>query len=285
MADAGKRKQGGGGGGEARKKRFFSDNAKVHGLPGGGARGVLISTYIGKESQGAREGINILSEAYEALCPEVADAKNQAVGDDKGGDISALLASEVADLKDHSKQDFGFQLLGINGLVFVQVKYEGGPSPAELVQHVCREVKASKQNKTRLCQRFYPVEHQCTADLDAMQEMAKEVLAKHFPADSTEGITFAVEFEKRANNIDRMKSINAFAEVVPAPHKVNLNNPSKTILVNVLKNTCGLAVVDNYKELSKFNIRALAGEGEPTALRTSKKNGEPAEAKSEEVGA
>jgi len=167
-------------------------NAKVHGLPGGGARGVLISTHTGKESQGAREGINILSEAYEALCPEVENAKNEAVGDDKGGDISALLASEVADLKDHSKHDFGFQLLGINGLVFVQVKYEGGPSPTELVQHVCQEVKASKQNKTRFCQRFYPVQHQCTADLEAMQEMAKEVLPKHFPTDSTEGV--AVRF-------------------------------------------------------------------------------------------
>lgn len=153
---------------------------------------MLISTHTGKESQGAREGINILSEAYEALCPEVENAKNEAVGDDKGGDISALLASEVADLKDHSKHDFGFQLLGINGLVFVQVKYEGGPSPTELVQHVCQEVKASKQNKTRFCQRFYPVQHQCTADLEAMQEMAKEVLPKHFPTDSTEGV--AVRF-------------------------------------------------------------------------------------------
>ena len=164
-------------------------NAKVHGLPGGGARGMLISTYTGKELQAAREAINILSEAYESMCPEVADAKNEVVGGDKGGDISALLANEVADLKDYSKQDFGSQLLGINGLVFVQVKYEGGPSPTELVQHVCREVKASKQNKTRLCQRFYPVEHQCTADLEDMQKMAKEVLPNHFPADSTEGIT------------------------------------------------------------------------------------------------
>jgi hypothetical protein len=73
-------------------------------------------------------------------------------------------------------------------------------------------------------------------------------------------LQFAVEFEKRASNIDRMKSINAFAGVVPAPHKVNLSKPQRTIVVNVLKNTCGLAVVDDYKELCKFNIRVLAGE-------------------------
>jgi hypothetical protein len=169
-------------------------NVRVQGLPGGGARGVLISTFNGKEAQGAREAINILSEAYESLCPEVADAKLKTSEDDKGGDISALLANEVADLKDYSKQDFGFQLIGVKGLVFVQVQYEGGPTPSELVQHVCREVKASKQNKTRLCHRFYPVEHQCSADLEEMQKVAKEVLAKHFPADAAEGITVSFFF-------------------------------------------------------------------------------------------
>lgn len=157
---------------------------------------MLISVYSGKEAQGAREAINILSEAYETLCPEVADAKNQAVADnDEGGDISALLASEVADLKDHSKQDFGFQILGIKGLVFVDVKYKDGPTPTELVQHVCREVEASKQNKTRLCQRFYPVEHQCAANFEDMTALAKRILPEHFPADAAEGISVRFFFK------------------------------------------------------------------------------------------
>jgi hypothetical protein len=171
---------------------YLLQNARAHGLPGGGARGVLVSTYNGKEAKGAREAINILSEAYESMCPEAADAKIKAGDTSEGGDISALIASEVANLKDHSKQDFGFQLLGINGLVFVQVNYEGGPSPSELVEHVCRKVKASKQNKTRLCQKFYPVEHQCTADLEDMERLAKEILPQHFPADAAEGVTVSV---------------------------------------------------------------------------------------------
>jgi tRNA acetyltransferase TAN1 len=78
---------------------------------------------------------------------------------------------------------------------------------------------------------------------------------------------FSVEFEKRANNIDRMKSINVFAELVKPPHKVNLNKPQKTILVNILKNTCGISVVNDYRDLGRFNIRALAGEGELTAAK------------------
>ena len=43
-----------------------------------------------------------------------------------------------------------------------------------------------------------------------------------------------------------------------APHKVNLDKPQKTILVNVLKATCGVAVVEQFRELCRFNIRTLA---------------------------
>lgn len=41
------------------------------------------------------------------------------------------------------------------------------------------------------------------------------------------------------------------------PHKVNLGSPQKTILVNILKGTCGVSVVDRFKELCRYNIRTL----------------------------
>lgn len=34
-----------------------------------------------------------------------------------------------------------------------------------------------------------------------------------------------------------------------APHKVNLGSPQKTILVSITRATCGVAVVDRFKEL------------------------------------
>ena len=43
-------------------------------------------------------------------------------------------------------------------------------------------------------------------------------------------------YEARANTgIDRMKIINAVAKSVPGPHKVDLNNPDKTIIVEIVK--------------------------------------------------
>ena len=47
---------------------------------------------------------------------------------------------------------------------------------------------------------------------------------------------FAVLYEARANTgIDRMKIINSVAKSVPAPHKVDLSNPDKTIVVEIVK--------------------------------------------------
>ncbi len=53
-----------------------------------------------------------------------------------------------------------------------------------------------------------------------------------------------------------------------APHKVNLNAPQKAILVNIVKSVCGVAVVQRFKELCRYNIRTVAmPEAEREALR------------------
>jgi tRNA acetyltransferase TAN1 len=54
-----------------------------------------------------------------------------------------------------------------------------------------------------------------------------------------------------------MKIINAVAKSVPAPHKVDLNNPDKNIVVQIAKTVCLLGVVEKYKELAKYNLRQL----------------------------
>lgn len=47
---------------------------------------------------------------------------------------------------------------------------------------------------------------------------------------------FAVLYEARANTgIDRATIINTVAKSVPEPHKVDLKNPEKTIVVEIVK--------------------------------------------------
>jgi tRNA acetyltransferase TAN1 len=49
-------------------------------------------------------------------------------------------------------------------------------------------------------------------------------------------LQFAVLYEARSNTgIDRMTIINAVAKSIPQPHKVDLKNPDKTIIVQIAK--------------------------------------------------
>lgn len=226
-----------------------------------GSRGVLISCVIGKETKAGREATNVFQEAYEHFCPDAADLADGDEAPDAGGDISELLANEVKDLKDRSKQLFTVRNMSIPSLVYVSFNYKGGPTPAALVAHVCREAQRTKQNVTRLCSRFYPVDRVCSSTLASMEGIAKEIAAESFPEDAKVGVQFSVEYERRAAppDLDRMAVINVFANAVKQPpHKVNLSHPEKTILVNVAKGTCGVAVVEDFRELAKYNLRALA---------------------------
>lgn len=57
------------------------------------------------------------------------------------------------------------------------------------------------------------------------------------------------------------------------PYKVELNNPKKTVLVEVMKATAAISVVEDYKMLGKLNLRELsmigddAVEAKPTSLK------------------
>lgn len=39
---------------------------------------------------------------------------------------------------------------------------------------------------------------------------------------------------------------------------MNLDTPSKTVIVQLVKNCCAMSVVENFKDLGRFNLRELA---------------------------
>lgn len=243
---------------------------------------MIVSCTAGKEGQAGREAISLISEAHEeitAIQSKQNAASNEAEAkkdDDKGDDgnttqdFSALIAEEVADLKDEKKQPFDFMRIGIGALIYVIFKYKDGPSPAEIIEHICRQAKDSKQNRTRFCTRFYPVEHTCQTSKEALGELAKVIAQKYFPTDSgtdekteegsaTTGIEFSVEVEKKVASVgeqlDRMEIVKLFADAVAQPpNKVNLSNPKQTILVNLMRDTSGVAVVPKYREYARYNV-------------------------------
>ena len=69
------------------------------------------------------------------------------------------------------------------------------------------------------------------------------------------------------------------------PHKVNLDKPQKTILVNVTKATCGVAVVEQFRELCRYNIRTLAIPEEERERQKAEHQAQQAQQKAEQEAA
>ncbi|GFS30992.1 THUMP domain-containing protein [Actinidia rufa] len=173
--------------------------------------------------------------------------------------VDKLIEEELAELGDRSKRRFSNLDSGCNGVVFVQMrKRDGDPGTKDVVQHMMTSVASTRKHTSRFMLRVLPVEVTCYASEEEITRAIKPLISQYFPVETQTANKFAVLYEARANTgIDRMKIINAVAKSVPAPHKVDLNNPDKNIVVQIVKTVCLMGVVEKYKELSKYNLRQL----------------------------
>ncbi|XP_042481462.1 uncharacterized protein LOC122061944 isoform X1 [Macadamia integrifolia] len=148
---------------------------------------------------------------------------------------------------------------GCNGIVFIQMhKREGDPSPKEIVQHMMMSAASTRKHMSRFILRVLPVEVACYASEEEISRAIKPLIAKYFPTEAPTPQKFAVLYDARANTgVERMSIINSVAKSVLGPYKVDLNNPDKSIIVQVAKTICLIGVVEKYKELSKYNLRQL----------------------------
>ncbi|XP_022930547.1 THUMP domain-containing protein 1 homolog [Cucurbita moschata] len=187
-----------------------------------------------------------------------ADASKSIVKE-KEKSIDQLIEAELQELGDKSKRRFFNLDSGCNGVVFIQMrKNDGEPGPEAVVQHMMTSIASTRKHISRFILRVLPVEVACYASVEEISRAIKPLIEKNFPVESQSPKKFAVLYEARSNTgIDRATIINTVAKAVPEPHKVDLNNPEKTIVVEIVKTICLIGVVEKYKELSKYNLRQL----------------------------
>ena len=104
-----------------------------------------------------------------------------------------------------------------------------------------------------------PVESVCFASVDDIVKAASPLVAAAFPASPP--LKFAVQLELRSCNglkLDRKAAVDALAALVPAPHTVDLSNPDRVIMVQVIKSAAAIAVLSDYYALCKYNLRCVA---------------------------
>ncbi|PAN51438.1 hypothetical protein PAHAL_9G594500 [Panicum hallii] len=173
--------------------------------------------------------------------------------------IDDLIDEDLKGLGDRKKRLFASLDSGCNGCIFIQMhKRAGDPGPVEIVQNMMSSAASTHIHMSRFILRVLPAEVACYASEEEITKAISPLVEKYFPKECPSVHKFAVLYEARSNTgIDRMKIINAVAKSVPQPHKVDLKNPDKTIIVQIAKTICMIGVVERYKELSKFNLRQL----------------------------
>ncbi|XP_030960023.1 putative neugrin-like protein DDB_G0288135 [Quercus lobata] len=173
--------------------------------------------------------------------------------------IDKLIEAELEELGDKNKRRFFKLDTSCNGVVFIQMrKRDGEPSPINIVQHMMTSLASTRKHMSRFILRILPIEVACYASEEEISRAIKPLVAEYFPVETQNPQKFAVLYEAHANSgIDRMKIINAVAKSIPGPHKVDLKNPDKSIVVEIVKTVCLIGVVEKYKELAKYNIRQL----------------------------
>eukprot|EP00850_Spirogloea_muscicola_P021684 SM000258S09100 [mRNA] locus=s258:80600:84649:+ [translate_table: standard] len=195
-------------------------------------------------------------------------------------DIATALESEMQGLRSLKQVRFARVETGCKGLVFVRMRRSpdrAGLGPSELAEAVARHTAETRVSKTRYSMRLMPAEATCYASPAEIAQAARPIIARHFPTgDSDKQQKFAVVYEARANDdVDRMAIIKEVASVVPKPHSVDLSNPDKTILIQVVKTSCIIGVVTDFKGLGKYNLKQLT---EPPDNKQQVKDGKGATA-------
>ncbi|XP_030520661.1 THUMP domain-containing protein 1 homolog isoform X1 [Rhodamnia argentea] len=173
--------------------------------------------------------------------------------------IDKLIEDEIKELGDKNKRRFVTLDSGCNGVIFIQMrKQDGDPGPRDIVQHIMQSAASTRKHMSRFILRVLPIEVACYASEEEISRAIKPLVTQYFPLETEHPQKFAVLYDARANSgIDRMKIINSVAKSVPGPHKVDLNNPDKSIVVQIVKTICLIGVVEKYKELAKYNLRQL----------------------------
>lgn len=239
-------------GNQGKKKKWAPQNKNGPVIPDG-SKGFLISCVGGKEQLASREAIELLKQYIEKDAEPTPAAA-------VGADISALIAEEVADLQNKDAQPLRWLNTGIHGLLYIAINKDTGLDPVKLVDAMAKDIKQSRQCKSRLCMRFNPVQYVCNANLEDIQKLGARIVPEVFsPLDEgADAQTFAVQYEHRASaSLDRMSVINAFVNHMPKGYKVSLDAAQHTIIVQLIKSCCAVSVVQAYKDLAKYNIREL----------------------------
>ena len=139
---------------------------------------------------------------------------------------------EIHDLLEaFGDSDAESEITDIKGIILAQTSLD----PFQVVSRL-KKLVSSEPWQLRYILRVLPIEVVIPTDLDSIKDAAKELASR-----MEEGDTFRITVEKRHSSLASMEIINAIAGQID--RKVNLENPSWVILVQILGGQAAVSVV------------------------------------------
>ncbi len=113
--------------------------------------------------------------------------------------------------------------------------------PFEVVQKL-REYALENPYQFRFAIRFTPVERCVESDIEAIKGATRNLLKK-----IGEDETFRVTVRRRHTDLENMAVVVAVASEIN--RKVNLDNPDKIVLVEIVSDTTGISILDDETDV------------------------------------
>jgi tRNA acetyltransferase TAN1 len=259
MSEGGKKRKWGSGG-HAGKRAHYATQASL------GCPAILFTCFHNQQKSAIREAYNLLEEYADQIFGPQGEQSEDEGADSSSLSVEEQIAAEVAQLQKNKKANnsrFSMTDTGCKGVVMIRVK-DAKLDPTKLVVGAVDDMTSTKVAKSRYLIRFVPIQHTCYARIQEITSMTKPILSAVFgdEANQKPACTWAIKIKKR--NCDAIQSIdiiNCIGGMVEAggPHKVDLTNADKVIVIEVCKNVCGISIFDGpkFRQLKEFNLRAL----------------------------
>ncbi|GJQ08330.1 hypothetical protein GpartN1_g121.t1 [Galdieria partita] len=246
-----------------RRFRFSSIGSNSHKESCIGHRGILVTCSPTQEVACRREAYQLLLEYFDIFHEK--DSKfpvsNEVLSLDD--ELEQLRKEPSKGLSDENVDLNAFYTLdvGVRGSVFFAFHSSIDLDPCELVYKIMQDVEVTKVRKCRYSVRFIPVDGICYARKEEVSHLFRGIAEKKLKTlAAQEKNSFAVVFRKRNNSsAHRTDFIAAIVDQMPATFHVKLRKPDFTVLVEVLRTSCLVTVVENYERYCKFNVHEIVG--------------------------
>lgn len=227
-------------------------------------------TVKGKEKQAASELYGIIESISDQLWPQPPATETNAAADSDGPedeeDIEKQLAKELSDMnkakpKDSQERRIASCLTDTTCVIYIATKRP--IDPVRVTLHHMQQVAQTGVSGTRALVRLIPASGVCPANMPAITSLATELFAPAFAGEGVEPQKYKIELRIRNHQVlAKEEAIKAIAQCVPSDkgHTVSLTNQDTTILVEVFKAICTIAVVPDYEKYKRFNVVQIVQE-------------------------